>query len=224
MSEALPTKRCLKCGEVKSLSDFYKHKTAKSGYASTCKVCVIARVKAYRDANLEVVRERDRNRRRKSDYNPEEWAKQLKRRLKENTPEKQYEGRKLRARKESKTDAEWAELRAKAQAHTLKANLTEEQWATRAEYERNYREINREKVRERNRDWQRRNSKKIKVHRIMWSAIKASKLMKGVCEVCGSDIVHGHHPDYDKPLDVIWLCPEHHRQWHETNGEGLNGN
>jgi hypothetical protein len=24
----------------------------------------------------------------------------------------------------------------------------------------------------------------------------------------------GHHPDYSRPLDVVWLCEEHHRQAH----------
>lgn len=23
-----------------------------------------------------------------------------------------------------------------------------------------------------------------------------------------------HHPDYDAPLDVVWLCPAHHKQTH----------
>lgn len=29
-----------------------------------------------------------------------------------------------------------------------------------------------------------------------------------------SDKPHGHHPDYDRPLDVVWLCPLHHKQAH----------
>lgn len=24
-----------------------------------------------------------------------------------------------------------------------------------------------------------------------------------------------HHPDYSRPLDVVWLCPLHHKQAHE---------
>jgi len=32
-------KVCIKCGETKPLSEFYKHKNAKDGHQSTCKVC-----------------------------------------------------------------------------------------------------------------------------------------------------------------------------------------
>jgi hypothetical protein len=26
----------------------------------------------------------------------------------------------------------------------------------------------------------------------------------------------GHHPDYGRPLDVVWLCNQHHREAHEV--------
>lgn len=41
-------------------------------------------------------------------------------------------------------------------------------------------------------------------------ALKTGKLIKGVCEVCGTPEVHAHHDDYAKPLDVRWLCVKHH--------------
>ena len=54
------------------------------------------------------------------------------------------------------------------------------------------------------------------------NALRDGKLIKGLCEVCGDSNVHGHHDDYDRPLDVRWLCPAHHSQWHKENGEGRN--
>jgi hypothetical protein len=36
------------------------------------------------------------------------------------------------------------------------------------------------------------------------------------CEVCGAESAHRHHDDYDKPLDVRWLCREHHAELHRT--------
>jgi DNA-binding transcriptional regulator YiaG len=36
------------------------------------------------------------------------------------------------------------------------------------------------------------------------------------CEKCNkeSKMLHGHHNDYDKPLEVVWLCPTCHAEEH----------
>ena len=48
----------------------------------------------------------------------------------------------------------------------------------------------------------------------LYFAIRAGKIKKDICIICGNSKVHGHHPDYTKPLEVIWLCPLHHKQLH----------
>ncbi len=45
-------------------------------------------------------------------------------------------------------------------------------------------------------------------------AIVAGKLQREPCARCGSATVHAHHTDYTRPLDVIWLCPLHHKEAH----------
>jgi hypothetical protein len=49
---------------------------------------------------------------------------------------------------------------------------------------------------------------------IQW-AIQSGKIKKYACAVCGTtEKVEAHHPDYSKPLEVVWLCREHHLQKH----------
>lgn len=68
------------------------------------------------------------------------------------------------------------------------------------------------------------NPNKYRAHNIVNNAVRDGKLFKEPCEVCGyTESVHAHHDDYLKPLNVRWLCAAHHRQWHDENGEGLNG-
>lgn len=49
---------------------------------------------------------------------------------------------------------------------------------------------------------------------VMWAAINRGELEQKPCEVCGKEKAEGHHDDYSKPLDVIWLCSKHHAERH----------
>lgn len=70
--------------------------------------------------------------------------------------------------------------------------------------------------------WRDRNPKKRYAHEQVAYALRIGKIIKQVCEICGSEKSVAHHDDYDKPLEVRWLCQGHHKQWHSEHGEALN--
>ena len=45
-------------------------------------------------------------------------------------------------------------------------------------------------------------------------ALKMGVLARQRCSDCGAEKTDAHHSDYDKPLEVIWLCKSCHRQKH----------
>jgi ribosomal protein S27AE len=55
-------------------------------------------------------------------------------------------------------------------------------------------------------------------HAKVYVAVKQGKLKKPtVCSMCGkSGLMMGHHNDYSKPLDVIWVCWECHNNIHKV--------
>lgn len=57
-----------------------------------------------------------------------------------------------------------------------------------------------------------------RAHKAVATALRAGRLQRKPCEVCGATEVHAHHDDYRKPLDVRWLCPVHHRAEHSSPG------
>lgn len=47
------------------------------------------------------------------------------------------------------------------------------------------------------------------------NAIRKGHIKRGNCSICGTTKdVEGHHPDYSKPLNVIWVCPSCHSSLH----------
>lgn len=51
-------------------------------------------------------------------------------------------------------------------------------------------------------------------HIAVGNAIRDGKLQKLPCFICGA-IAEAHHPDYGRPLDVVWLCKTHHQETHK---------
>lgn len=65
------------------------------------------------------------------------------------------------------------------------------------------------------RKWRKNDPRKALAERQYGNARTTKKLMPLPCWVCGSEVkLHGHHFDYDKPLEVIWLCHDHHVDMH----------
>ena len=59
-----------------------------------------------------------------------------------------------------------------------------------------------------------RNCEKRRAHTAVSNAVRDGKLKRLPCVVCGNPKSEAHHPDYNKPLDVHWLCFKHHRMEH----------
>ena len=64
----------------------------------------------------------------------------------------------------------------------------------------------------------RKHPEKYYANNLVGYAIKAGKLLKGVCEVCKKKEVEAHHDDYYRPLEVRWLCRKHHLEVHNKKG------
>jgi hypothetical protein len=81
---------------------------------------------------------------------------------------------------------------------------------------------NKGKIYETTKSYRERYPNKYRAHGKVAYAIKMGDLTAKPCEICGKINTHGHHDDYSKALDVRWLCPKHHNEWHKENGEGKN--
>lgn len=61
--------------------------------------------------------------------------------------------------------------------------------------------------------------------RSIWNHyVRDKHIIRQPCEICGEK-AEAHHDDYNKPLEVRWLCFKHHREWHKIheNPELLEG-
>lgn len=138
-------KTCFKCQKLKDLNEFYRHSQMGDGRLNKCKECTKKDVAEHRAANIERIREYDRNRGNRQGY-----------------------------------------------AYT--------------------------------KEWRERFPKKYRAHRMVGYKVSSGQIVKpDVCESCAKPgYIEGHHDDYDKPLEVRWLCAPCHKQWHTEHGEAKN--
>jgi len=67
--------------------------------------------------------------------------------------------------------------------------------------------------------WRQKNAIKRAAHLLVQYAVRKGDLLKLPCELCGKKKVEAHHDDYTKPLDVRWLCKQHHAEHHKKERE-----
>lgn len=65
------------------------------------------------------------------------------------------------------------------------------------------------------RAWRAEDKRRSAAHSRVSRAIRNGSLVRQPCIRCGEVKSLAHHEDYDKPLDVMWLCQPCHKQRHK---------
>jgi ribosomal protein S27AE len=66
-----------------------------------------------------------------------------------------------------------------------------------------------------NRAWREEDRRRQHAHSKVRQAIHNGTITRMPCIRCGNEKSLAHHEDYDKPVDVMWLCQPCHKQRHK---------
>lgn len=84
----------------------------------------------------------------------------------------------------------------------------------RKERERNYRDLNRDKINEKRRDRYHKTWHS-KVYKTTDKVIKELWIRPSICPICWAERkIEAHHPDYNKPYEVVFCCNVCHQRIH----------
>jgi hypothetical protein len=196
-------KECRKCGNRKDKDEFGKDIQKKDGLNFYCKSCIKKRsaqqrendpeysksyANKYREANRQLLRKKA-------------WL-------------NYYINWEKRSEQAKKSYHKHREKIAKKRAEKRR---TEEQKEKNRLRMADWRKLNRSKVGEIVVKWKKENPKKSNAHSLVVWAVKTGVLKRSEnCEECKKNCkTEGHHLDYDKPLEVIWLCKSCHSKKHQ---------
>jgi len=196
-------KVCTQCKLEKDYLDFPKRKTSKDGYYSWCKLCSRAKtlersrkhpekIKKYKEDNKEILLKKAREYKAR---NKEKLVKQQKLYYAANR-EKLIEKAKFYYFKNFEKNKERKKLYYEYWKTTDSAKL----------YNKEYRKIRKIKFK-----------KHIYAGQKVRDALKYKKIIKqSHCTLClSADKIEAHHPNYDEPLNVVWLCRKCHSAIHK---------
>jgi len=184
------------------MKEFWKSSRTPDGYLSRCIACEKEKSKIWRDENKGRLKE--------------SWKKS---RINKKLPDDERIRRKKgESRKEHN---ELNRIRYKLNFENISKRrkekvLTPELRKKLCEYVKKSRKLHREKHIKYQIEYHKK-VKKFQVHQKVYYAVKTGKLIKPLyCEKCGENKpLQGHHHDYSKPLDVLWVCLTCHCQIHK---------
>lgn len=187
-------KFCSKCDKEKNENEFGKDKYKKDGLSVYCRQCLKNRNAEQRKNNPEKIKEwalayRMRDREKIKEWHKKHYQVNKEKILKE-CRENYYENKEIIA------------IRRKKQ----RSRITDKQ--KNALRQKEWRQKNPEKFRAYVRRWQKIHSEKHNAHQRVHRAVEDGVLKRPeYCESCRKKCKpEGHHEDYSRPLEVIWLC------------------
>lgn len=196
-------KICLKCLIEKELSEFGKDKQKKSGISTYCKACLRNRSSTQRTNDpiyfkMYADKYREKNRELLRKKSNEDFLKNKQKILQKSRNFYHKNKEKIAIlRKEKRDTPEGRELN----------RIRGKKW----------RESNPDKYRKIVQKWQKANKIKGNAHAKVHRAVESGKLIRrNLCEKCNMrKFTEAHHNDYNKPLEVEWLCKLCHSLKHK---------
>jgi hypothetical protein len=199
-------KECKKCKTYKNILEFHKWKQGKDGLCLYCKDCVSTSRSEYLKKYGDKIREkrkiqRDLDPERFKKYNSESYKRNKNIRLEKIHKYNEKNREKINERQRDYNKKNLEERRIKSNEYTK----TEKAKKVALEYYEKNKETLKIKRNARN---------KLRYH------IKTGKIIRPKkCEKCLENCIpEGHHNDYNKPLEIEWLCIRCHKNKHINKG------
>jgi len=205
-------KICRKCKIEKIENEFHSCKRTKSGLTAKCKICRNLEIKEFKNKNREEYLKKSR------EYAKREYTRD---------PNKFIDRHKKWKLNNQKILTESNKKSSKKAYQKFKSK--------RQEYNKLYRQVYAQEKKQSDKEWRLKNPEKVKEYgrrsasnqrkndphkvkaRLLVSyAVEIGVLIRPTnCSRCLKECKpEGHHPDYSKPLEVIWLCRECHNKEH----------
>lgn len=64
-------------------------------------------------------------------------------------------------------------------------------------------------------DFQRKRKAQVRLR----SLVRSGTIKPMPCQICSRPKAVAHHPDYEKPANVVWLCQKCHQKYHARSGD-----
>ena len=195
-------KECSRCKETKNLEEFSPQARGLFGRQSRCKICNKELARIYREKNptsgsIAAKKWREKYPEKVKEQNKKIWANPEKRSKRQNQFKNWVE----------KNPDYYRKWYWKSEKSREKKKSAHKEWQKR----------NPKSAIENNKRQRKRNPDKVKSRDILRKAVYERKIFKPrICSMCLKEAkrIEAHHEDYEKPLDVQWLCVPCHKSKH----------